>query len=941
MIRHIPALLAAGSLGGPALALDPVLTVRTPETGLVNGNYGTVHLFVDEIAGTAVPLRVVFAPGSTGATAAEVVTNLNQRDFVAADVDANGVEDGMQGYRDAGVVSPATNACWRSHPMQPTAVPEEPFVLDLGVAKTGAYRLTVRWKISGDPTWRWDGDTAGHRDLAVVVSPVTARTLRLYELNVLNIEAAGTAFATRSTLQDLTDRPGALHTAAGRANKFNLGHVKALGANCLWFQPWHPYGWESRHLSAADINARDPGSGATTWRWNLGSPSEDVNHPYALGSPYAVKNFWEIDPRLSADFTGDPAGQTDVSSAANRAKALTAWQNMVADCDAAGVAVMPDAAFNHTAHDVELGAAGIALWAAAGNPAGWLPTDRIDARERRVFSRQNDYWQRADLGFAIAPAPDRFDFSKWLDARDLFFGRYAALWRNAGSASAQTNEGDWIDRTPHAFNGTDGGSFDAITRGTWRYFAGYVPYWLGKSRPAGTNRNSTPADGDAFDRLAWDNRGIDALRCDFGQGLPPQAWEYIVNTARSVKWNFVFMAESLDGGAVTYRSNRHFDILNENLLFALKGDGSPAGLRSALESRRGAYGQSVVLLNTTSHDEQNDNDPWQALIRHAALATVDGVPMVFAGQELGLSDFYGYDLMERNVGKYVPHFKTWNSMMPLWSNTDFGLDQLVPVYAVIARARETSPALRSPNRHFLNQTNGSAHNEIFAVAKYETAEASPATRDVVLAFVNTDRNTPRSGTFNVAISSGGGNLLGIRAGRRYNVKNLAAYTAQDASRATQWLWPEGDAGRDGAQVLANGIFVSLAKVPTAPAGWTSAPYEAQYLKLYELPPSPPSGDFDGDGATNAEEFAFGTDGYDAASTPRVTAIVTEPGGAVRIELPGAPGRRFTLQSSANLVGWADEDDTAAVSVPGTGGPVFLRDASPGPGRRFYRVVATP
>ena len=34
------------------------------------------------------------------------------------------------------------------------------------------------------------------------------------------------------------------------------------------------------------------------------------------------------------------------------------------------------------------------------------------------------------------------------------------------------------------------------------------------------------------------------------QGLPPQAWEYIINKARARKWNFVFMSESLDGGAV-------------------------------------------------------------------------------------------------------------------------------------------------------------------------------------------------------------------------------------------------------------------------------------------------------------------------------------------------------------------------------------------------------
>ena len=30
------------------------------------------------------------------------------------------------------------------------------------------------------------------------------------------------------------------------------------------------------------------------------------------------------------------------------------------------------------------------------------------------------------------------------------------------------------------------------------------------------------------------------------------------------------MSESLDGDEVTYRSNRHFDILNENIVFSLR-----------------------------------------------------------------------------------------------------------------------------------------------------------------------------------------------------------------------------------------------------------------------------------------------------------------------------------------------------------------------------------
>src|SRR5207253_8832653 len=123
------------------------------------------------------------------------------------------------------------------------------------------------------------------------------------------------------------------------------------------------------------------------------------------------------------------------------------------------------------------------------------------------------------------------------------------------------------------------------------------------------------------------SHGIGGLRADFGQGLPPQLWEYLINKTRARKWNFVFMAESLDGGAVTYRSNRHFDVLNENIVFPLKSASTATDYRNIFEARRIAYGQGLVLLNNTSHDEQNYSDPFQALIRHAVCSTMDGAPM--------------------------------------------------------------------------------------------------------------------------------------------------------------------------------------------------------------------------------------------------------------------------------------------------------------------------
>ena len=64
------------------------------------------------------------------------------------------------------------------------------------------------------------------------------------------------------------------------------------------------------------------------------------------------------------------------------------------------------------------------------------------------------------------------------------------------------------------------------------------------------------------------------------------------------------MSESLDGGAVTYRSNRHFDMLNENIVFSIKGASTTWDYRNIFEERRTAYGQGLVLLNNTSHDEE-------------------------------------------------------------------------------------------------------------------------------------------------------------------------------------------------------------------------------------------------------------------------------------------------------------------------------------------------
>lgn len=872
---------------------DPVLTIN----GL-NGNYTTSKLFVDEIAGDSIPLEINFAPGEPNITEAEIYTNLNRRDRAGIDANNDGYPDGISALDGNDLVAGDDTHYYRAYPM--TEVGPGQYSLTLNGEKTGAYRLTARWKVAGDDDWRWYTNIAANRrDHAVTISPIDARDIVLYEINVLNIEATGDTFETRSTIEDMHNAAGALHNGN---NRWDLDYLTGLGANWLWFQPIHP----------AARDGREPFGG---WQ-NVGNP------PYEPGSPYAVKNFFEISPIMTKDFVGSPFDNEDLANPVNRETAMLAWQDFAAAADAKGVGLMLDAPFNHTGFDVELAEIGVELFQPDGQT--WLPSDEIRNREARFFSAEGNYGARASSAANIAAAPDREDFGKWRDVKDVFFGRYDALVENAQEPqlSSYTNEGDWFDSTDPSWTATDffqNGEPRNVTKLVWVYFAKYAPYWLEKTRPEGQNINSENVPGLTLEqRYEWDARGIDGLRCDFGQGLPPQAWEYMINYVRSYKWNFVMMSESLDGGAVTYRSNRHFDILNENIVFPLKAASNKFDYRNIFEDRRNAYGQGLVLTNSVSHDEENYADPWEALIRFATVSTLDGVPMIFPGQELGISTTFGYDHYELNFGKQIPHFKRFNSMHPIWLDSDFGNLQLYPVYSAIGQARLESPALRSSERWFLD---GDGNNPVIhAVAKYEAAGLSPAVSDVVIALTNLDRNNQQSDNF--VIPSPLKNLLGLADNRMYNVKNIAAYTGFDETRRDEWLW---GSGLTGAELESSGFFAQLNPVPTTAAGWETAPYEAQYLKLYDI--TAPTGVIEGIDLPYPQAYGIGDSVRFSWQPLGADAMGVEPAYRVNWFIGGQPAGSALVSDSYYTV-IANIGDEVAIRVqavnpdfPDNGGPL--------------------
>ena len=109
----------------------------------------------------------------------------------------------------------------------------------------------------------------------------------------------------------------------------------------------------------------------------------------------------------------------------------------------------------------------------------------------------------------------------------------------------------------------------------------------------------------------------------------------------------------------------------------------------------------------------------------------------------------------------------------------------------------------------------------------------------MFAFVNltagSDQSTPDGASFDVDVDGDGdgANDFGIQPDRKYNVRNIAAYTGASANRRDQFQWSQ---PRSGADILKNGIFVKLNRVPANDGAWATAPYEPQYLKLFEVGP---------------------------------------------------------------------------------------------------------
>ncbi|MBU1694860.1 MAG: hypothetical protein KKC51_12975 [Verrucomicrobia bacterium] len=684
-----------------------------------NGDYLTLHYYINEPSDSET-VYVDFWPNEASVTKAQVWSDLDRRDRATL-----GDQDAVS---DPGP-SPAGTNYFVAFDM--AAAEGGKWWVAIPVTKTGAYRLNCRYKVDGDPNWRW----AGVRDTAVVVSPKKARDVILYELQANVINATGDDFGSRSTFEDFLNP----------AKPANLNHFTNLGVNTLWIQPIHPIG---SHYCVPDTP----------------------------GSPYSIQNMWEVAPHHSQ-------GNTRESS-------MAAFTNFAAAAKAKGVDFFFDTIFNHTSWDAEIGRDPANPSQPAANPAAkikdllpqwysrysngsYLPCGEYDYNQSDF-----QYSLPARSSGEIGPAPaERNDFGKWPDVADLFWGTYNALY------NPQTDSDSYWDVSAA---GSD-------VKRMVEYFAYFGPYWIEKSGGA-----------------------LSGLRCDYAQGLSPQAWEYIINKTRQSKWDFIFMAESLDGGNVSKRAGRHVDIINQNWVWqVLGGGGNTTGLRGVIDGNKTDYGYAGIMRGLINHDQNAPADKWYTFSRYAVGAVVDGAPQLYQGQELGYVDHWGFSQFRFQFDRWIPHIFKWHNMQTLWGSRDGVLEA---AYGRVNKARQRNIASRLHDQWYLDRTGGlGPHQQIFSVLKYEKNGWDPAHQNVVLSFVNLTPWTGQSGNFDLASVA----AIYLNPTRYYNVKNLAA----NDSNAYLWAAP----GKTGQELINNGLFVDM------PADGNAYPETAfvQVLKLEE------------------------------------------------------------------------------------------------------------
>src|SRR3712207_373762 len=357
----------------------------------------------------------------------------------------------------------------------------------------------------------------------------------------------------------------------GKLNDFNVQTLKSirdLGATHLWFTG------VIRHATSTDYSKN-------------GIPTQHAEVVKGkAGSPYAIVDYYDIDPDLAADVD----------------KRMDEWQSLIKRTHGVGMKVIMDFVPNHVAREYH----------SICKPLGVKDLGEDDNQSLH-FSLDNNFYycwdQPLDLSRIVASKQSYEEKPAKATGNDCFDNRpgmsdwYETVKLNYGV--------DYCHDHRRSFSATD-------IPDTWIKMLNILTFWAAK--------------------------GVDGFRCDMAEMVPAEFWEYAIEKLKGDYPDIIFIGEVYDPGQYRRYIASGFDYLYDKVGMYDCLRGIVAGYRSAGEIT--SQWQSTddiathMLYFLENHDEQRiassffAGDPWKAIPAHIVSCLLRTNPyMLYAGQE--------------------------------------------------------------------------------------------------------------------------------------------------------------------------------------------------------------------------------------------------------------------------------------------------------------------
>ncbi|HSG62428.1 MAG TPA: alpha-amylase family protein [Pseudomonadales bacterium] len=283
----------------------------------------------------------------------------------------------------------------------------------------------------------------------------------------------------------------------GKFNDINdaaLQSLVELGVTHVW------YTGILHHASVTDYTA-----------YGISRDDPDVVKGRA-GSPYAVKDYYQVSPDLADDVE----------------QRMQEFEALIARTHRHGLKVLIDIVPNHVARHYQ----------SVGKPEG-IRDFGVDDDTRVAYARDNNFYYVPDQAFQVPDKPYRDLGDNTHPLLDGVFKEVPAKWTGNGSREAKPGVWDWYETVRINYGVKPDGSYDFPTLPSDyanRSIAEHAAFWASVDVP---NAWIKYRDIIHF----WMDKGVDGFRFDVAELVPVEVWSYLNSSIKQRNPEAFLLAE--------------------------------------------------------------------------------------------------------------------------------------------------------------------------------------------------------------------------------------------------------------------------------------------------------------------------------------------------------------------------------------------------------------